>query len=61
MLSGWKAIEEYTGFGAEKLRELAELEDFPIIYVGNKVCSSEALIDNWIALRVKSVNSRNPT
>ncbi len=54
MLTGWKAIMDFTGIEMRTLKELHETEEFPLTTVGNKVCSSKKAIKEWIYKRTST-------
>ncbi len=48
MLTGWKAISEYTGLSRNTLRRLRRDDGFPIVYIATKPITTRSQIEDWI-------------
>ncbi len=48
MLSTWKAIQGFTGFSRNTLKDLAAKEGFPIVYLKGRPVTMPAMIEKWL-------------
>jgi predicted DNA-binding transcriptional regulator AlpA len=51
MLTGWKAISNYTGFSRNTLKRLFKEEKFPVDYIATKPVTTEKQIEDWLQKR----------
>ncbi len=56
MLTGWKAIIDYTKFSRKVIRRLMAEEKFPVQYIAQRPATTSSQIDEWMQNRLKSKN-----
>lgn len=57
MLTGWKAISNYTGFSRNTLKRLFKEERFPVVYIATKPVTTAKQIEEWIQNRKNPINT----
>jgi hypothetical protein len=53
MITGWKNIIKYTGFGINTLKTLVKKENFPLQWIASKPTTTEQAIHEWFKSRLE--------
>jgi len=53
MITGWKDIQNHTGFSRNTIIRLVKEEDFPLQYIATKPTTTEQAISGWFKNRLE--------
>lgn len=58
MVTGWKAISQYTGFSSGTIKKLHRRDDFPLLWIANRPVIHEKSVDTWLDEKGKKTKNK---